>query len=373
MTRPRFPALLAVVLLAALPLCRAQDVPLVKGTFQAHGIGVSTPALVDFLERGWQGARPPTPLPEVPAEKTSLLNDAWQLLALRYREVRANPILRYRVAGLAQQYAFGAFPKPIREMIDRDGEEERFDGRSTDRLDRTEVLRYNGMIALGVFGEPTPEVLRDARRICQSEERPIIRVAYATTLGFLGDRDALDYLVKEVAKANDSSSVAAARSLSVLLGKSFGITPATAAEPRRDIAREIVRWWKENARSVRVDRDRAILRRLEREQPAPYPQKTLDDLLRASGDASDATDRLGSRTAWNRLRDMSLADPEGLLEQLLPIAKDRRRDLDIRDQAIRWYVRLKGAKAKGLLKKLRKDPDPRIADLASRFLNTLSE
>jgi len=242
---------------------------------------------------------------------------------------------------------------------------------SVERAKRVEILQYNGMIALGLFGKPSSEVLRDARRVYEAENRPLIRTTYAMTLALLGDRAALDDLVAEAAKGNSTSSVEAARSLSLLFGRSFGLTPVTAAAPRAEDARELKRWWEENSKSATVDREKTIARQLSRPTLRPYPLGTIRELLRAAADKEDVADRRGSRTAWNRLQSMTQADQQGLLKELLPIVKDSREDLDIRDQAIRWYVRLTNRGAKSILKGIRRDPNPEIAGLADQFLASL--
>lgn len=349
----------------------AEDVNLINETLKAHGIGQSLSSLSAFLEKGWGTANFPKDMPKVPPEKSALLINIWELLALRYREVHANPIVAAQVAELARRYATGDFPLGARKIIDRDNEGGDLAAAASASLRRTELLRYNGMVALGLFGEKNPQVIESARKVYQSEDRPLIRVTYANTLALLGDQGAVADLIAEALKANSTSSVAAAHALSLLFGHSFGITPVTAIKPRREAAKQIQRWWDQEGKKEVVDRDRAIERQLERTTPKPYPLRTIEELLRAAADTNDLKDVRGSRTAWNKIHDMAVADREGLAKQLLPIVRDPDKDLDIRDQAIRWYTLLDAKKAKPVLKKLRKDPNPEIANRANNLLANL--
>jgi hypothetical protein len=345
---------------------------LIEETLRRHGVSVEPAGLAAFLQDGWKAAKPPATLPDDPPEKTTLLIDTWTLLALRHEEMTRLPEVQARLATLALRYATADFPPAVLSMLDDDMKTLDPKSAPQTRTLRMEYLQYNGMVALSLFGEASPNTLAAARKIYDAETRPIVRVSYAQTLIMLGDLSPLDDLLAEVAKGNRDSSVAAAQSLSVLLGKPFALNANMAVEPRAEAAKEIVSWWKKEgveARrkgNLRVSRE-AVLERAFYQPPARHPVlRTVRDLLRASSDKTDVTDQRGSRTAMSRLR----AAGPALLDELSPIVTNPREDLDIRSEAILWYTQLeKPAKVKRQLKKLTKDPNPEIVELARRYLD----
>ena len=300
----------------------------------AHGIASSAQGLASFLEKGWGAGQKTGQLPTIPATKSSLVMEAWQLLGLEHEKILRDPILSFQVAALARRYATGQFPLAIQQIADHDAQNTEPALRDARRTEIREYLQYNGMIALGLFGKPSPDLIEDARKVFYAENRPIIQVAYARTLGLLGDHSALDALAREAAQANHESSVAAAQALDMLLGTSFGITPVTAAAPRRERARELAAWWKEHGSKTKIDREAALARLLQAPPSAPHPQQNLREMLRASADIQDIKNARGSRTAWTLLKDAADREPEVFLKSLDPIARDRQEDLDNREQAI---------------------------------------
>ena len=140
----------------------------------------------------------------------------------------------------------------------------------------------------------------------------------------------------------------------------------TGLAARREAAAHIAKWWKAiDPATLVIDREAALSRCLRSPSTRPYALGSVRERLRASADTLDVRNERGSRTAWRALDGAG----EGLLDDLKPILKNVDEDLDIRAEAIRWHVRLVGKKkAKRQLKKLRKDPNPEIAELAKDFL-----
>lgn len=368
------------VILAILALCcawapatpaRAQDTGQFLKTLGEHGVPTSSDGLVRFLEKGWQAARPQRPLPANPPEKVTLLIQSWIVLTLRYEDIRrTGPALQAPLATLALAYAQGKFPSAVQGMLDEDlgslGSRER----TAKREALTQLLRYNGMVALGFYGAADDLTCAQVREIYDEEKDPMTRITYARTLVLLGDRAVLADLAAAVKPADRGPSVAAANALHVLLGRSFGLRPNQAVGPRRQAAKELLAWWKSlDPATVPMEREAAILRQLhppvERLDTSAAP--SVRELLRRSGDKTDIGDQRGSRTAWNTLNGMK---PQTLLAELEPILTNADEDLDVRAEAIRWYVLAKGKdKARSGLKKLRKDPNPEIADMVKALFN----
>jgi len=221
-------------------------------------------------------------------------------------------------------------------------------------------------VALGVFGEPSDETRRIAREVFVVEESSIVAVSYAQTLGLLGDASVLEDLVAVVASLERAPCVAAAETLRILTGRSFSLHANLALGPRREAAKELIDWWlSQEKEALQIDRAAALERYLRPPPPRRPALRTIHDLLRASADVADTTDARGSRTAWAQLQRMG----DALVEHLEPIIENPDEDLDVRGEAIRWYVRLRGVKkAKRQLKKLRKDPNPEIAAMAEGIL-----
>jgi len=334
---------------------------------QRHGVDASVRGLVVFLENGWHGvARRVEPPPEPPF-KSSLLIDAWQLLAYRYDQyLAAAPETRSAVGMVALLYAQGRIPPGALEIVEEDMRSVEPALRADERRARLELLQFNGIIAAGWFAEPDESSRRVLRQLVERETRPLIQVHYYHSLALLGDAEAIDALVAETSKANRTSSVAAANFLSILTGRTFDLTANRAIAPRAEAAQDIIRWRMQNREPIAVDRTR-IMERQQRQiltGQERHNLHTLRGLLRASADQLDLADQRGSRTAWNELERMGPA----LEKHLEPILEDPREDLDIRAEAIRWHVRLQGRNARRRLRKLARDPNPEIVELAKEFL-----
>ena len=351
----------------------AQNRALIEESLTRHGVNLQPAGLAAFLENGWKAAKPPATLPDAPPEKTSLFIDTWTLLAQRRDEVRNLPDARNQLSQLSLRYATANFPPGVLRMLDEDFAAAADPKTAAQaRSGRMEFLQYNGMVALSLFGEPSSATLAAARSVYAAETRPVVRVPYAQTLVMLGDLSALDDLVAEAGKGNRESSVAAARSLSILLGRAFNLNVNMAVAPRAEAGREIVSWWKNEgskarqAGQLRVDRE-AVIERIFYQPPARrLSLRTVRDMLRASSDKLDVTDQRGSRTAMSKLQ----AAGKVLLEELRPIVANPREDLDVRSEAILWYLRLEDeGKARRQIKKLAKDPNPEIVDLARKYLD----
>jgi hypothetical protein len=310
-------------------------------------------------------------LPADPPEKVTLLIESWIVLTLRYEDIRrTGASLEAPLATLALAYAQGKFPSAIQGMLDEDlgslGPAERTAKR--DALVR--LLRYNGMVAMGFYGADDDLTRAQIRGIYDAEKDPMTRVVYARTLAQLGDRSVLADLAAAVKPADRGPSVAAANALHVLLGRSFGLRANQAIAPRKQAAANLLAWWQTvDPATVPMEREAAILRQLHptADRVDAAAASSVRELLRRSADKADVTDQRGSRSAWLALNAIK---PPVLLAAIEPILADANEDLDVRTEAIRWYVLVKGKdKARAELKKLRKDPNPEIVEMAKSLLD----
>ena len=366
--RSLFLATLTAILATAIaPPAGAANASYYEALLRGHGVDTSPAGLAAFLENGWRAANPPATMPPEPALKSSLLIDAWQLLARRYDDfLAAPPDTRAAISAIALRYAQNRFPTGAVGLVEEDLRGVDPGSRNEERDRRLEVLQFNGVIASGWFGEPTESNRAVLRRLLERETRPLIRVHYMSALALLGDADVVDELVAEASKANRGSSVTAAGFLSMLTGRTFDLSANRAVEPRAEAAQEIIRWRMKNPGPIQIDRTAVVDRQMRppRATTATPNLHTLRGLLRASADKLDVADKRGSRTAWNQLDRMG----PSLLKHIEPVVDDAREDLDIRAEAIRWYVRLAGKHARRRLKHLTDDPNPEIQQLAKKYL-----
>jgi hypothetical protein len=346
----------------------AQEKEQIAQSLTAHGIGVKPPQMAEFLQKGWRATRRPQAYPTEPTEKSRLLGLSWYLLTQHYSQIQKDAILQASLSDLALRYAQGALPPGALEVIEADLKGLPMDQAELKRQVLIGLLRYNGMVALGVFGERNETVRQAARNIYDHETSKIMRAAYAETLVLLGDNQPIDDLIALLGDKTDrAAAVAASNALKNLLGRSFYIFPYTALGPRLKAARMAADWWKgQKAAGLvpPVQREEVIARRLTPEVSSPPPLDSLRNLLRVSGSTMNESTRVESGEAWTRLNRAG----EQLAEDLEPFLQDADEDLDIRQEAIRWYVRVKGDDARKMLKKLRKDPNPEVVEQVTALL-----
>lgn len=360
-------------LLTALTLClltvplAARQTPPGEKLLREHGIALSPRALADFLERGFPSGTSPEARPARPRDKSLLLPEAWDALARQRLDIRNHqPMLMLRLSELAARYARGDLPPGPEAILDRELLGYEPWQRQQARERRLALLRYNGMVALGIFGVANPENRILARELHEAAEDPLLRLLHARTRGLLGDTEVLEEIVAACASPDRLVASQAAQALYVLTGQAFRLHENMARAPRAEAADEIRAWWQRNREALEpIEHESAVARLLEPEPSRPYPLATLRQQLRASADTEDVADARGSRRAWRLLADR---DPETLADELEPILRDEREDLDIRAEALRWYHRIRGDKARRQLRRLSKDPNPEIAELAREIL-----
>ncbi len=360
--------LVVFLFLATGSITPAQEKAQIEQNLTAHGIGVKPAQLAEFLQNGWRVTKRPPTYPSDPAEKSRLLGLSWYLLTLHYPGIQKDKTLLPVLNDLALRYAQGALPPGAIEVIETDLKGLPMDQAELRRHVLSGLLQYNGMVALGVFGEQSDVVRQVARRIYDSETSKIMRAAYAEALVLLGDHQPIDDLVAMLGDKKDrAAAVAASTALSNLFGRSFYIFSYTAQGPRLKAAGMAAQWWdaeKKKGIPPQILRDEVMARRLTPEVAVPTPLDSLRNILRASGSTMNASTRRESGDAWTLLNQAG----EKLADDLEPFVKNVDEDLDIRQEAIRWYARIKGDDARKALKKLRSDPNPEIVEQATALL-----
>jgi hypothetical protein len=347
----------------------AQEKVSIEQNLIAHGVGVKPAQLAQFLQNGWRATQRPQAYPSDPVEKSRLLGLSWYLLTLHYPEIQKDKALLSVLNALALRYAQGALPSGALGVVETDLKGLPMDQAEFKRNVLTGLLRYNGLVALGVFGEQNDVVRQAARRIYDGETSKIMRAAYAEALVLLGDNQPIDDLIAMLGDKERAAAVAASNSLSDLFGRSFYIFPYTAQGPRLKAAGMAAEWWdgeKKKGFPPQIVRDEVMARRLTPPVTISPPLDSLRNLLRASGNTRNESTRIESGDAWTRLNQAGAK----LADDVEPFIQNVDEDLDIRQEAIRWYARIKGDDARKVLKKLRSDPNPEIVAQVTALLET---
>ena len=149
----------------------------------------------------------------------------------------------------------------------------------------------------------------------------------------------------------------------------FGYSSSSPVKLRRKLAGDYAKWREESLTAFELDAQAAIRRRLD---PPPKPQIVPDsvrNLVALASDYLDFSNQRGSRSASDKLDAMG----GDLAKRLKPVMFDPMEDLLVRIEAIRRYVKLRGKKAKGDLKKLCKDENPEIVDFAKQMRKGLED
>ncbi len=204
----------------------------------AQGIGTTSSQLTLLLEKGL-----PTNARETNrGASLEPIHQAWSVLSRRRQDIRNhNPALMARLSKLAVQFTRREPPQAILDMLDKDLLVYAPHERIAPRRRHLDMIQYNGMIALALFGAPSEENIELAHRTYLAEKRPLVRIIYARTAGILGDTTVLDILVSETGKQERMRAVTASKAIYVLTGNAFPLHKNLAIEPRYEVAREILR------------------------------------------------------------------------------------------------------------------------------------
>jgi hypothetical protein len=322
----------------------------------AHNIRPSASSLIGFLQSGMAALPRQAAMPEFPTEKTQLLILAMEELG-KARERRAVDVL----LDIAQ----GKLSEGVEQLIQYDLARLPSEQQATRRQLFVDLLRYNAVNALGLIGDQ--RALPVVERLTTEETNARVKCRYILALACLGGSPDIDFLIAQMKRANQLESVAAARVFFLITGVSYRLTPTTPLKARSLAAGQYETWWKENRETFSVSPSAVIRRRL---TPSAEPKKALTSVQNLLDAATHIPDINGQYQSYEARQQLDKLGPS-MLPELEKIVRDDMEDLRIRRLAIIYYVQLRGKKAKGTLKKLRKDENPEISQLANSLLRDL--
>ena len=325
-------------------------------TLAKHGIGLTAPELIKFLEDGFSGGINKDRLPVKPVEKTQLAIDAMARLA-KLRSTESVPLL-VRIAVMEM-------PAGIQQLLSFDLENTSPEGRNEFRQKSLRLLRYNAVNALGLVGDA--HALNAVRNAFNAEQSPAARIQYALALASLGDSSGVDYLVEVIQVENRRESAAAAKAFYMITEQDFGYTENTAIKARRAKARMYRDWWKKNRTSFRPEPEAIYARRVKGDPLPSFEPRSTRDLLKLATNYLDFDNKMRSRDARDRLAQSGTS----LNGDLQKIAMDEMEDLDIRMEAMNWYYQANRSASEDFLKRLRRDENPEIIDKAQSLLEQI--
>lgn len=319
-----------------------------------HGVNPDPASLLLFLEEGISFERVRAGLPELPEYKVELVNFAIQELGLAQAPA-AVPALRAicegRLSPGIQRMAALDFEKIPVELLD-----------STRSVMRG-LFTMNAMVALGMIGDPSaaPAIQQAIAR----EQGSRFTTEGAIALAMLGDRSGLGPLLMLAREAEEQDSLGAFAAFYYISGRNYGLSPQSSVAKRKERYQQLQQWFEAESAQVFLDRQ-AILRRRLAGPPTPVAPApgSLQELLRATRNPLDQGARIAARTRiLDRGRTVS--------GDLRLIALDAMEDSDIRTEAIRWWGTVEGKRARKDLRRLRKDPNAEVADIAERILQRI--
>ncbi|MFH0794816.1 MAG: hypothetical protein V2A74_12380 [bacterium] len=359
--------LLPIMIVAALWLaspCSAQPVAASKmapesiDVFMKHGILPTTEGLLKFVSEGFPSDADYSQFPNAPQEKTQLLLWAMEVLGKR-RDKKAVPILI--------SYVQRDFPRGVQRILELDQLQTPADQRLGRREALADFLRYNAANALGLIADPA--AMPALEQIYLNAETPVTKCQHALNLASVGSDMGMSYLVGQISLANRDTSVVAARNFFLITGQDYGLTVNSSVSMRRTLSEHYVQWWEENKAMFHLDPEAIVQRRFAVSRLTRIPLDSLETLLRASSARLDVANELGSRDAQARLVNAG----ESILPELEKTLRDEDADLNVRIEAMRWYVHHKSKSAKSLLKKLHKDENPEVSQEAQNLLDLIDK
>ncbi|MCX7011910.1 MAG: hypothetical protein NTW86_04980 [Candidatus Sumerlaeota bacterium] len=323
---------------------------------ERNGIRGDTASLRQFLTNGFPSSVSYKSLPERPPEKCQLLINAMQVLGKRGAKDAVAPLV---------SLARGQASAGIQDMIQRDALSIPAASRAAYQTALQKALQYNAAVALGFIGDRSAAPL--LRQLFDAETEPAVRCQYALGLACCGDPSGIVFLVAEIQKANQTSSVAAAKAVYYIAGVDFGYTETSPAALRRKLAGDYTAWWQETAARFALTPPVIIRRRIDGIPEPRIAPTSVRNLVAMASNPLDFSDARGSRTAAEKLDSMG----KDLVKDLEPILHDPMEDIAVRIEAMRRYVLLRGKDARKAMKKLSEDENPEIAAYAKKAVQNI--
>lgn len=291
-----------------------------------HGLDTSAESLVSFLDRGFPPGTRFSELPGQPALKTQVGIDAMvELSRLRYSE--AAPVF--------EKLARGEIPEGVRTLLEWDVAQQRRESRVSFEREIRRTLRLNAVVALGLVG--TGRDTYTLFQIFKEAKDPDLKIPAALALATLGSGTAIPYLVKEVRRANRTTSVAAGDALTLITGRNLGPGADDPITRRKQAAKDWKDWAKTEGKTFAPKPAQIVARRT---TPKVVPNRReptgVHDLLDCMAYPEDPRWTIDPYEAHERLR----AGGTTSMEELARVAQDKNENLKIRRQAIVMYTHL---------------------------------
>lgn len=318
-----------------------------------HGIGQTEGVLVGFLTNGFASGVDYSAMPSEPGEKCQLLIDAMQVVGAKKMLAAYGPLERLARRDISPG---------LESMIQHDLLLTQPANRSERREEITRFLQYNAAVALSLLGDD--RALPLMQTLFRGEENALLKTQYALGMACLGDASGMDYLLQEIERANQESSVAAAQAFYYVTGIDYGLRATSPVSLRKKLADDYTSWWEENKESLSINPQEIVQRRLAPKVAPRNAGKSVRDLIALSTNYADFRDALGSRSAEERLEKMG----QSAAADIRTVAEDPMEDLVVRNAAIRRYVILKKDDSKKFLRGLQKDENPEVAAMAREMM-----
>jgi hypothetical protein len=179
----------------------------------------------------------------------------------------------------------------------------------------------------------------------------------------------VDYLVNLINQRNRRESAAAAKAFYYVTGKDFGYTENSPVRVRESLSGKYSEWWRQNRQTFRPDAEAVRQRRLAPTQKPAYAPRSTRDLLKLAANYFDFNNTLGSADARKAISSAGAT----LNGDFKKIAMDPMEDLDVRTEALNWYFEANRSDPLEILKSLRRDENPEVADKANTLLEQIAE
>lgn len=312
----------------------------------SHGINPEPGSLIHFLRNGFDLKSLPRGLPQLPQLKSEIVNAAIVELGITAAE-SAVPLL----IEIAEQHP----PKGVATIIARDFEDSPIEMVDQEVLTMTRLLSLNAVMALGLIGDEraAPTILH----LIRTEPGSAFITNGAEALALMGHNDGLGALVLLAASNDANESAAAFRSIFIVTGRNYGLTENSSIAKRRQLLEQLRSWFEERGHKEPIFRSEVLRRQEVPVLPDSIDPRSLRGLLRGSSDLTNYDRRYEARQELFGLAPQRF-------DELEKIATDPLEDLDIRRAAMRWMTVSNARAARSIIRRLRKDENPSIGDMA---------
>jgi hypothetical protein len=267
----------------------------------------------------------------------------------------------WRATSTLSEIARGQMPLGVQRILDRDLESTAIQLYDTTKAGFIRVLTQNAVVSLGLLGDENGlPALRDVLRGNHPAE---VRYECAIAMGMLGSSEGFLTLSSLAQSSAAVESIAAFDGIYFLTGRNYGVWRETSIARREEAVRSLQAWVTSEGRNVKPIRTDILRRRIEGPPAAMPDPGSLRSLLRTTRNPVNQAERIKARNAiYGR--------PQGVSDEFRQLALDPMEDSDIRCEAARWYAMAQPKKAKDMLHRMRKDPNPSVAGTAETLIKS---